>query len=867
MNEPSEPSSERTRELVSRRSRASDARAGSATFAVVAGGGTAGTCCRRWRSPRRSSTPATIRPRSTTSARSGASRRAPADDAVPDTFLDVIGLQRELNLPNVRRNAALLPKLAAARRGGAPAAASASVRRRVVGGYASLPAVLARAASTSRSSSSATTAGPVGPALDGADRRRDRRRVPDSPLPRAVVTGAPLRRRILAVDRRPRPRRRARPRAARRPLRRRRDRRLAGFGSAQLGGRDSSPRADDGGLAVRQVVGDRFLAAVPRRGRPRRRAAPGRRLRRPHRAPLRGGRPARRAGRGQHRGRGRRHRHAGDPRAVVGGGRGPPDANVRWLADQGGAVLLPESDLASLGDHIDGCAPIPDARHQLAVCAAAGDQHRGALVDSSRLAAVERRRREGRHARHGRSRLLAWTHRDGRASRPQRLGAPLDLSRPLRLHVVGVGGPGMSAIAIALAEMGHAVSGSDLRDQPVLDRVRRRRCRRPGRPRRRRRRRLRRRHRRRRRSPPPTSSCGRARALGIPALRRAGMLASICAQARSIGVAGTHGKTTTTSMLMLILAEAELAPSFIVGGDVTDAGTGAHWTGGELLVVEADESDGTHLELPLAGTILLNVELDFLEHYGTFDALLDELRPLPRPRSPGPRCCAPTTRCAPTWRPATASITYGLGPAADVRAVDLEVGRRLLPLRRRASPASGSARSTCRCAACTTWSTPPAPSPWRSSSGCRSTTCRAALARFGGVARRFDIRGVDGGATFVDDYGHLPAEIAAVIAAARDSGDGWGRVIAVFQPNRFNRIAEMWQEYADAFVGADVVVITEIYPSGTTPIPGVTGRLIVNAVLDAHPIPGRVAAAPRGRRVVPRRRGRPRRRVHLDGLR
>ena len=144
----------------------------------------------------------------------------------------------------------------------------------------------------------------------------------------------------------------------------------------------------------------------------------------------------------------------------------------------------------------------------------------------------------------------------------------------------------------------------------------------------------------------------------------------------------------------------------------------------------------------------------------------------------------------------------------------------------------------------------------------------AALARFGGVARRFDIRGVDGGATFVDDYGHLPAEIAAVIAAARDSGDGWGRVIVAFQPNRFNRIAEMWREYADAFVGADVVVLTEIYPSGTTPIPGVTGKLIVNAVLDAHPRgPGRVAAAPRRRGVVPRRRGRPGRRVHLDGLR
>ena len=127
--------------------------------------------------------------------------------------------------------------------------------------------------------------------------------------------------------------------------------------------------------------------------------------------------------------------------------------------------------------------------------------------------------------------------------------------------------------------------------------------------------------------------------------------------------------------------------------------------------------------------------------------------------------------------------------------------------------------------------------------------CQRALARFGGVARRFDIRGVDGGATFVDDYGHLPAEIAAVIAAARDSGDGWRRVVVAFQPNRYNRIAEMWLEYADAFVDADVVVITEIYPSGTHPIPGVTGKLIVNAVVDAHPR-SRVVWLPRRDDVV-----------------
>ncbi|MBI5090428.1 MAG: UDP-N-acetylmuramate--L-alanine ligase, partial [Actinobacteria bacterium] len=113
--------------------------------------------------------------------------------------------------------------------------------------------------------------------------------------------------------------------------------------------------------------------------------------------------------------------------------------------------------------------------------------------------------------------------------------------------------------------------------------------------------------------------------------------------------------------------------------------------------------------------------------------------------------------------------------------------------------------------------------------------CAAALARFGGVARRFDIRGTSHGATLVDDYAHLPTEISAVLDAARTSGDDWRRVVAVFQPNRFNRMAVMWPEYADAFEGADLVVLTDIYASGTQPVPGVTGKLVVNAVLDAHP--------------------------------
>jgi UDP-N-acetylmuramate--alanine ligase len=390
----------------------------------------------------------------------------------------------------------------------------------------------------------------------------------------------------------------------------------------------------------------------------------------------------------------------------------------------------------------------------------------------------------------------------------------------------------MSAIAIVLAEMGHDVSGSDIRERPVLDRVRAAGVRvQVG-------------HDRalvRDRDaitystaiPARNIELDEAATVGVTSLHRSGMLASICAQAQALGVAGTHGKTTTTSMLMLILAEAGLHPSFVVGGEVTDMGTGAQWTGGEWLVVEADESDGTHLELPLYGTILTNVEIDHLDHYGTYQAIIDGFdRYLGQ--IAGPKVlCIDDEQCA-LLAARHGAITYGTSPAADFVATDVRaehgvftfdvehrgatLGTVSMPLRgmhnvRNATGALAMAVSV----------------------GVPFAVAAAALEKFGGVARRFDIRAVDGGATLVDDYAHLPSEIAAVLAAARRSGDGWSRVVAVFQPNRFNRMAVMSPEYADAFVDADVVVLTDIFPSGTVPIPGVTGKLVVNAVLDAHP--------------------------------
>ena len=281
----------------------------------------------------------------------------------------------------------------------------------------------------------------------------------------------------------------------------------------------------------------------------------------------------------------------------------------------------------------------------------------------------------------------------------------------------------MSAIAIVLAEMGHQVSGSDIRERPVLDRVRaagvdvhvghdRRHvagCAAvtastavPGDE-----------HRARRSGANRASRC----------LTRAGMLSSICAQAKSLGVAGTHGKTSTTSMLMLILAEAGLRPVFIIGGDVTDMGTGAQWTGGEWLVVEADESDGTHLELPLFGTILTNVEVDHLDFYGTEEAIVDGFDQY-LAQIAGPKVlCIDDPVCA-ELAARHGAITYGTSPAADFRAVDVRADHGSYCVHRRASSARRWAASTCRCAASTTCATRSARWRWRARSASTSRSPR-----------------------------------------------------------------------------------------------------------------------------------------------
>ncbi len=422
-------------------------------------------------------------------------------------------------------------------------------------------------------------------------------------------------------------------------------------------------------------------------------------------------------------------------------------------------------------------------------------------------------------------------------TRPTGLGDPGSLRH---VHVVGVGGAGMSAIATVLAAMGHEVSGSDLRESGVTERLR---------------------------SLGIDVAIGHdasnvgdaglvthstavhvdnpevveAHRRGVPVLSRAETLAAIAERKRCIAVAGTHGKTTTASMLALALVEAGLHPSFLIGGEVNEIGTNAAWDDGEWIVVEADESDGTFLHLVPDIAVVTNVEADHLDHYGSFDGVrtaFAEFLASARHRVVG----GDDAEALALGRAAGADIV-GLGVDATFAIASVATGRssvsfdllgpdgRLVTHLRVAVPGLHNAKN----AAVATVAALAAGAP--------AEAAARALARFGGVARRFEFRGERGGVTFVDDYAHLPTEVRAALSAARNGS--WGRVVAVFQPHRYSRTADVGPEFAGAFDDADVVVVTDVYGAGEAPVPGVSGRLVADAVrrsrpdLELHYVPGR----------------------------
>lgn len=421
----------------------------------------------------------------------------------------------------------------------------------------------------------------------------------------------------------------------------------------------------------------------------------------------------------------------------------------------------------------------------------------------------------------------------------------VDLSETRAIHVVGVGGAGMSAIASVLAAMGHTVTGSDLKSSPGLERLRVQGV-----------------------SvivghaadnvteatdylaistavPANNPEVVAARERGIPVLSRSELLAAIAAMRSTIAVAGTHGKTTTSSMLALVLVEAGLRPSFIIGGEVNEIGTGAAWDTGDPFVVEADESDGTFLDLPRQTAVVTNVEPDHLEFYGGVEAMNAAFAQFIA-ETPGNRIVCADNHEAARLASEVGAVTYGTSPDADFQMVGLVTDRsgsrfdlvhHGRPIGEIRVPVAGAHNARNACASAVTGILLDVP----------FERCRVALALFAGVARRFEHRGEAAGVTFIDDYAHLPSEVSAALDAAKHGQ--WRRVVCVFQPHRFSRTETLWRDFADAFVDADVLVITDVYPSGEYPRPGVSGKLIVQSVLDAHPLQ-RVAYLPRRSDVV-----------------
>ena len=403
----------------------------------------------------------------------------------------------------------------------------------------------------------------------------------------------------------------------------------------------------------------------------------------------------------------------------------------------------------------------------------------------------------------------------------------------MKIHMIGIGGAGMSGIAEVLKSRGHEVSGSDLKesaytrrlgeagitvfighdtaqvgdaDQVVISTA----------------------------IPKTNPELLEARRRSIPVLPRAAALASILEGGRSVAVAGTHGKTTTTSMTAHVLRSLGENPTALVGGELNDIGSNVAFGRQDLVVAEADESDRSFLYLRPQTAIVTNVEFDHPDFYDSLDDVIETFGKFLGALPPDGHLvtCADDPVCLLLAAKAPCPVTtYGIeggdlmaevtGPnnytlfesGEERGTVALGVYGRHNVLNSLAAVATGR---------------------WF---GHDALEAARTLADFGGVRRRFQLKGERGEVRVVDDYAHHPTELSATLDAARSTVADGGRVIAVFQPHRYSRTRALYREFGDAFGAADAVVITEVYGAGEMPQPGVNGKLIVDAICETsgHP--------------------------------
>ena len=403
------------------------------------------------------------------------------------------------------------------------------------------------------------------------------------------------------------------------------------------------------------------------------------------------------------------------------------------------------------------------------------------------------------------------------------------------IHFVGIGGIGMSGIAEVMHNLGYKVQGSDVAEGYVVQGLRSRGI--------------------------PVTIGHDAENLGdaavvvvstaivrtnpeveaayqrrVPVVRRAEMLAELMRLKSTVAVAGTHGKTTTTSMVAALLDAGGVDPTVINGGIINQYGSNARLGDSEWMVVEADESDGSFLRLDGTYAIVTNIDPEHLDHYGSFDAVKDAFVEFVEnvPFYGAALLCLdhPEVQAIIPRVRDRRIVTYGFAASADVRGVNVvphHGGNSFEAIIRHRDGATRSIEGI------------ELPMPGRHNVqnalaaigvalelGIPDATIQQGFAKFGGVKRRFTKVGETGGVTIIDDYGHHPVEIRAVLAAARESAEG--RVIAVVQPHRFTRLKNLMDEFAQAFNDADMVYVTPVYAAGELPLEGVSAEALVENV-------------------------------------
>ncbi|MFN8126861.1 MAG: UDP-N-acetylmuramate--L-alanine ligase [Candidatus Nanopelagicales bacterium] len=429
-----------------------------------------------------------------------------------------------------------------------------------------------------------------------------------------------------------------------------------------------------------------------------------------------------------------------------------------------------------------------------------------------------------------------------------------DLALPAlrRVHLVGMGGAGMSGLARLMIDRGVSVSGSDMRDSARLETLRRQGAQvyighapehvaadvdvlidTPI-------------------IPDDNPEVAAARERGIPVLSRSEALALVMADRTVIGVGGTHGKTTTTSMITVALQRCGVDPSFAIGSEVNDLGSNAHTGQGEYFVVEADESDGAFLHMDPRAVVITNVEPDHLNHWGTFEALeaaFDEFADLVAPHDGVAVVCADQagsrSLAERASRRGTRVVTYGTGDDADYRIEILgshhagyrfdvvHRGIRLGDIDLQVPGRHNALNATAALAVC-------------DDLGFSTVEIRAGLQAFSGTRRRFEFRGEAAGVRVYDDYAHHPTELEATLSAAREF-IGEGRLVVAFQAHHYYRTALFSKEFGQALGLADDVVVLEVFAPGEEPIPGASGQaMAANVPLP----PGHVVFEPSWSKVA-----------------